>query len=189
LSGVKTPFLVSLEGLSGSGKTTLAKKLVAALESTGKSCVYVHDDRHPDRDSISDPDAVDLFYLSSAVQLSRDLSQTTADVVIIDRYIDTMRIYREVREDTEADWIRCFVSAFYSTMLLCLPKPNITLLLVESPTVTIFRSQWRKELKASLEWRRWSAFLEVQQADPDRFVLVTDHTSVSKLVEIICRSL
>src|SRR5690606_26087770 len=91
-------FIISLEGLDGSGKSYLAKKVRRALKSAGYQVTYLHEDSELGGQltpfiSTNDPWSRDLLYGASTISAVRYLQAAKADVVLIDRYIDSLMVY------------------------------------------------------------------------------------------------
>jgi len=130
--------LVSLEGLDGVGKTHLAAQLTAELERRGYVVRYFHDVGTLPEGSktkftpffgLDNPLTRDIYYAATTLSFAQVVDEIeksdSADFIIVDRYIDSLRVYHS----SPIDRYGHVVSAFIDWIVQIVPQPNTTLLL------------------------------------------------------------
>jgi dTMP kinase len=179
---------ITFEGPEGSGKTLQIKLLAEFLRSQGKQVLTT---REPGGTSIGDqvrsvltrmdnvamhPRTEILLFLASRAQLVEELvrPQTRGGwIVLCDRYADSTLAYQGYGHGYDLALLRGLLD--FATGGL---RPDMTLLLDIDPEVGLARK------RGSSEWNRLDAyqlsfhqhvragFLELAQAEPDRWVTV-----------------
>ena len=186
---------ITLEGIEGSGKTTQIEYLVAFLENKGNPCVTT---REPGgtvignkiRAILLDPERKDmdartelLLYMADRAQHIHSLikpSLAAGKTVLCDRYFDATVVYQGYARGLGIELIKNLHSALFADL-----KPDITILLDLPPQVGLRRA-WKQlnngqrsnkegrfeEEKLEFHQRVREGYLEVANAEPDRFHII-----------------
>ena len=193
---------ISFEGVDGVGKTTQVERLRAYVESQGRECVIT---REPGGtalgvairrmllhgvDTDNDGDCADIAPRTEALLFAADRAQHVAEVivpalrrgavVITDRYLDSSLAYQAGgRELTPAE-IRN-LSMWATGGLL----PKRTYLLDMDPTRSHARLQHAEDrMEAAgdeFQRRTRAAFLDLAQAEPERFRVIDAGLSIDEV--------
>lgn len=97
------PIVISLEGPDGSGKTFAGAQIRKELEALGYSVLYIHElgtglseIKLSQWIDFSEPLTRDLVYAAATLSVQRTILRAKEDVVLVDRYIDSLLAYATV---------------------------------------------------------------------------------------------
>jgi dTMP kinase len=180
---------ITLEGGEGAGKSTQAKRLAAALEAHGKSCIVTREPGgSPGAEDIrallvnGEPGRWDaltetlLLFAARADHVARTIRPAldAGKFVICDRFTDSTYAYQGVGRDTPRETIRRIESVVLDDF-----KPDLTLLLDLPVDVGLARAQARGAHEARFEKfdcgfheRLRQAFLDIARRAPDRCIAI-----------------
>ena len=180
-------FIISLEGLDGSGKSYLAKKVRRALESAGYRVTYLHEYSEFGGQltpfiSTNDPWTRDLLYGASTMSVARYLQAEKPDVVLIDRYIDSLIVYAS---DDKRQLTRV-VKNFLEELSTTVPQPDVTLFL-DTPFDEIEARRKARGEHVNWEFERkiYEKFQERIQQEPFRFYVIKLDTPLEEVLQYI----
>ena len=186
---------ITLEGIEGSGKTTQIEYLAAFFENKGNPCVIT---REPGgtvignkiRAILLNPERKDmdaktelLLYMADRAQHIHSLikpSLAAGKTVLCDRYFDATVVYQGYARGLDIELIKKLHSILFEDL-----KPDVTILLDLPPQVGLQRA-WKQlndgqrsnkegrfeEEKLGFHRRVREGYLELAQAEPDRFHIV-----------------
>ena len=182
-------FIISLEGLDGSGKSYLAKKVRRALESAGYQVTYLHEGSEFGGQltpfiSTNDPWTRDLLYGAATISTVRCLQAEKPDVVLIDRYIDSLMVYASDDRRLLTKVVRNLLEELSKTV----PQPDVTLFLDTTFDEIETRRKARGEhINWGFERKIYEKFQERIQQDPLRFYVIKSGTPLEEVMQYILR--
>jgi dTMP kinase len=201
---------ITLEGIEGSGKTTQIEYLVAYLENKGNPCVIT---REPGgtvignkiRAILLDPGCKEmdaktelLLYMADRAQHIYSLvkpSLAAGKSVLCDRYFDATLVYQGYARGLDIELIKTLHSTLFEDL-----KPDVTILLDLPPQVGLQRA-WKQldngqrsnkegrfeEEKLEFHQRVREGYLELANAEPDRFHIIDAAQDEQKVRDIIIK--
>lgn len=144
---INEPLIIAIEGIDKSGKHTLAKGLVSYFE--GRSYTAEHSEFHrydtPTGDMISrylkkeielSPEAIEMVMAADKLNQLEYITNCTADVLILDRYLLSQYAYAEAKTKTGLSSVEPYLLA---QVLSRLPKSDISICLMLDPKISMAR--------------------------------------------------
>jgi dTMP kinase len=189
-----TGVFVCFEGGEGSGKSTQSRLLQGWLEAEGYATVLTFEPGDTEvgrllREIVLSPETGELSHRTESLLYAADKAEHVdtlvrpaldrGDVVITDRYVDSMLAYQGAGRDLDVAEVE--VVARWATADL---RPHLTVLLDLEPEQGLGRFEGRDRIEGeSLEFhlRVREGFLRMAAADPDHYLVLDARAPVEKL--------
>jgi len=197
----ETGVFIALEGGEGSGKSTQARMLVQWLHEHGRSAVLT---REPGgtavgqrlRDILLDPATGALSPRAEALVYAADKAEHVdhvvlpalagGDVVVTDRYVDSMLAYQGAGRDLRGAELEPIVRWATSGL-----RPHLTIVLDVDPVVGLRRAGAPDRIESEpLEFhqRVREQFLALAAADPDHYAVIAADDDAQQIHSAIQRA-
>jgi dTMP kinase len=201
-------FFISFEGGEGVGKSTQIRKLAKRLAELDFSPTISREPggtagaeavRHVVLDKAAaepfGPQMEALLFAAARLDHVENVIKPAlkrGDVVIIDRFMDSTRVYQGASNDLDSDFLRTLERvAIHET------SPDLTLILDMDPKIGLDRAaerrgadvdvdRFERETLAKHQARR-AAFLEIAAAEPDRCKVVDASGTIDEIADEIWR--
>ena len=195
---------ITFEGTEGCGKSTQIKLLAAHLQQQGQSIFQTREPggtplgeavrsllQHDDAGNGMTPEAELLLFAASRAQLTRErISPALAQgqIVLCDRFMDSTTVYQGVARKIDRDTVdRINRFAVGNT------RPDLTILIDIEPEIGMSRVRTRsggqldRMEREAIEFFQSvrTAYLELADAEPERFVVVDGSQSIDALQQMI----
>lgn len=143
----KEPFIIAIEGIDKSGKHTLAKGLVSYFEAQDYTAEHSEFHRYdtPTGEMISrylkkeielSPEAIEMVMAADKLNQLEYITNCTADVLILDRYLLSQYAYAEAKVQVGLSSVEPYLLA---QVLSPLPKSDISICLMLDPKISMAR--------------------------------------------------
>ena len=191
---VDTGVFVCFEGGEGSGKSTQSGRLAARLEEQGYAVVRTFEPGDTEvgcelRRIVLSPETGKLSHRTEALLYAADKAEHVdtvvrpaldrGEVVITDRYVDSMLAYQGVGRDLDLDEVEDV--ARWATRDL---RPHLTVVLDLEPEHGLGRLEERDRIEGeSVEFheRVREGFVRMAKADPDHYLVLDARAAVDEI--------
>ncbi|MEX0284694.1 MAG: dTMP kinase [Paracoccaceae bacterium] len=195
---------LTFEGIDGSGKSTQARMLHARLVADGMEAILTREPGgSPGAEEIrklvleGDPDRWSaetellLFTAARRDHLERTIEPALAagQVVVCDRFADSTRMYQGLSRGD----LRGKVDALHELMIG--REPDVTILIDMDPDTGLTRALGRQgseerfeSFGSDLQHRMRAGFLELAEANPDRFRVIDGGRDMESVAEDVYRT-
>lgn len=191
-----TGVFVCFEGGEGSGKSTQSRRLAAWLEQEGYAALLTFEPGDSEvgrklREIVLSPDTGELSHRTEALLYAADKAEHVdtvvqpaldrGEVVITDRYVDSMLAYQGAGRALDPDEVEQV--ARWATHDL---RPHLTVVLDLEPEHGLGRFEERDRMEGeSLEFhqRVRQEFLRMAKAEPDHYLVVDARADVDEIAE------